>query len=96
MIYFTAGQHMLQEMLQALGDHEKGAEADMVGEIANTLSGNARKAFGSEFLISVPVVLHGPNRSISFPHRVKPFVIPILWRRHRCHLMIGLEDAESQ
>lgn len=91
MIYFTADGAMLREMLTTLGDTHPGAEADMIGEIANTVSGNARKSFGAEFHISVPVVLQGAQSSVAFPSQVKPFVIPMVWRRHRCHLIIGFE-----
>ena len=42
--------------------------ADMAGEVANTLAGNARVHFGSEFMISVPVIVQGrPSQVILMP-----------------------------
>jgi len=39
---------------------------DLSGEIANTISGNARSEFGEDFLISVPVVVEGDLSNIRF------------------------------
>ena len=50
-------------LLQGETDLSKGNLLDAVGEIANTLGGNARKALGSGLQISVPVKLHGPPAS---------------------------------
>jgi len=96
-IYFTASKGMVREMLTALGESaedEEGA-ADMVGEVANTLSGNARREFGGEFLISVPVVLQGRVESVNFPKRTTSFIIPFVWRHHRAHLIVCLRDPEA-
>jgi chemotaxis protein CheX len=97
-IYFTAGRPMAIEVLEKLKvkNLDEAMEADVIGEIANTISGNARKQFGSEFLISVPLVLRGGNQAVTFPKRAPAFVIPILWRKHRCFLVIGLEENETR
>jgi chemotaxis protein CheX len=97
-VYFTSCAEQLTELLQRFGetvigfsDHE-----DVVGEVANTIAGNARQYFGSEFLISVPLVLFGQPDRISFPHHLKSFVIPITWRSYRSYLIICLEGATAQ
>ena len=74
-----------------VADHE-----DLVGEVANTIAGNARKHFGSEFLISVPTVLFGRPDNIIFPRHLKNFVIPITWRSHRSYLIICLDRAAAE
>jgi len=58
-ICFTATGKMLGEILGLLKESriDEDAKRDLVGEIANTLSGNAREEFGSEFQISVPTVV---------------------------------------
>lgn len=93
-IYFTANADLLTDLLKATGHDEK-IEADllqdMVGEVANTLSGNARRSFGSNFMISVPVVMKGAE-SIRMPASIKTFVIPILWRSYRSYLIVCLEQ----
>jgi chemotaxis protein CheX len=95
-IYFTATAEMVREMLEALHEPEidEMAEADIVGEVANTISGNARKEFGGDFLISVPVVLKGAQ-AITFPRNTQIFVIPFIWRQHRSCLIVCLADASS-
>ncbi len=62
---------------------------------SNTIAGNARQYFGSEFLISVPIVLFGRPDKISFPRHLKSFVIPITWRTHRSYLIICIERAAA-
>jgi len=97
-VYFTSCAEQLTELLHRFGetvigfsDHE-----DLVGEVANTIAGNARQYFGSEFLISVPVVLCGQPDRISFPRHLKSVVIPITWRSHRSYLIICLERAAAE
>ena len=64
--------------------------ADLAGEIGNTLSGNARKSFGSSFMISVPLVVEGRQQVISLPKDVKSYVIPFRWREHDACLVVGV------
>jgi chemotaxis protein CheX len=92
-VYYTASAELLTALLRALGEPDVGFanQEDLVGEVANTIAGNARQFFGSEFLISVPVVLWGRPEKISFPRHLKSFVIPILWRGFRSYLLICLE-----
>ena len=96
-VYFTSGAEQLTELLRRLGETEVGFadHQDLVGEVANTIAGNARQYFGSEFLISVPTVLCGQPDRIPFPH-LKSFVIPITWRSHRSYLIICLERAAAE
>ena len=63
---------------------------DLVGEVANTISGNARRDFGKSFVISVPtVVAHNPEK-VTPPHP-RCYVIPINWRAHSAKLVVCLE-----
>ncbi|NNM66499.1 MAG: chemotaxis protein CheX [Spirochaetales bacterium] len=93
-IYFTAGPALLSTLMgEILGVEEADEDSllDMVGEISNTVAGNVRKSFGTEFLISVPMLIKGKPDDILF--RLKPpvFVIPINWRHERAFLVVGLE-----
>ena len=58
-VYFTAPRILLKHLLLSLGETNTEEEnvADLVGEVANTISGNARSEFGQDFMISVPVVV---------------------------------------
>jgi chemotaxis protein CheX len=93
-VYFTAEKELLRELAREILGEEPEDEAtisDIVGEITNTISGNAREAFGSVFMISVPVSIEGKARNIKLPPDVQSFVIPITWKDYRAFLVVGLE-----
>jgi chemotaxis protein CheX len=64
---------------------------DLVGEVANTISGNARRDFGRDFVISVPAVLAGEKPEIPVVAGSRSFVIPINWRSHSAKLIVSLK-----
>lgn len=94
-VYYTAPREMLDQLLNFVAEHEPSDElrCDMAGEVANTLSGNARKQLGPGFMISVPVVIQGrPERLVHYKGNAC-FVIPIRWHGVRSFLKICLMDA---
>ncbi len=92
-VYFTASRPMLTVLLMRLGETDMTHEnmCDLVGEVANQISGNARRDFGSEFMISVPRVLSGPQPEPVTPPNTRSFVIPINWRSHSAQLVVCLD-----
>jgi chemotaxis protein CheX len=93
-IYVTTTEKMLSTIAKViLGMDEIGAEdiKDLVGEIANTISGNVRQAYGSDFMISVPVVVEGKAKDIKLPDNIQSFVIPITWKEFKSFLVVCLE-----
>jgi len=93
-IYVTTSEKMLSSIAKLiLGIEEIGKEdiKDLVGEIANTISGNVRQAYGSDFMISVPVVVEGKAKDIKLPDNIQSFVIPITWKEHKSFLVVCLE-----
>ena len=60
-VYFTAPKAMLTVLLMKMQENDFSHETmrDLVGEVANTISGNARRDFGRDFVISVPSVRLG-------------------------------------
>jgi chemotaxis protein CheX len=84
---------MLTVLLMRMGETELTEEnmADLVGEVANTISGNARRDFGKDFMISVPQVVTGDPERVSIPDNTRSFVIPINWRSHAAQLVVCLE-----
>jgi chemotaxis protein CheX len=92
-VYFTAPRPMLTVLLMRMGETELTEEnmADLVGEVANTISGNARRDFGKDFMISVPQVVAGDTDRVTTPDNVRSFVIPINWRSHAAQLVVCLE-----
>lgn len=91
-VYFTAPARMLRNLLLRLGeaDVSEANLADLVGEVANTISGNARKTFGADFGISVPVVIKGSDQSIKIPSAIKSYVIPMNWQHDEAALVVGV------
>ena len=93
-VYFTAPRMLLRHLLLSLGEQET-TEAfylDAVGEVANTISGNARSTFGKEFMISVPVMLQGAPKSIQLPEHLRAYVIPVYWKAYSAAVVISLEE----
>lgn len=80
-VYFTAHRDLLRELLLHVGESTLSDEnlSDLVGEVANTISGNARRVFGPEFMISVPVVVAGAAQAIQVPRNVKAYILPLRW-----------------
>ncbi len=94
-IYFTAPRPLIRHLLVQMNEYVHNDEniLDMVGEVANTLSGNARKFFGPEFIISVPIAMKGKLNNIRPPSDLLPYVIPINWNSYRSSLVICIGDS---
>lgn len=92
-VYFTASAPMLKHLVLCVGETDTSHDmlCDMVGEIANTISGNARSYFGAEFMVSVPVVVSGSDGTVRLPSDLRSFVIPISWKRFESALVVCLE-----
>jgi chemotaxis protein CheX len=90
-VCFTASKTMLEAILRHLNqDPAPEAVSDLVGEIANTLSGNAREEFGRDFMISVPVVSLGDGTESTFPKDTRNYVIPVIWHSEKAFLFVSL------
>ena len=91
-VYFTAPRGMLTVLLMRMQETDTSDEniKDLVGEVANTISGNARRDFGKNFHISVPVVMVQDKDKVAAPHS-RSYVIPINWRTHSAKLVVCLE-----
>jgi chemotaxis protein CheX len=55
------------------------------------IAGNARRDFGSDFMISVPIVVKGAPEDIMLRLRPPVFIIPVTWRTHSAYLAVGIE-----
>ncbi|MDP9082182.1 MAG: chemotaxis protein CheX [Pseudomonadota bacterium] len=91
-VYFTAPRGMLTVLLMRMQETDTSDEniKDLVGEVANTISGNARRDFGKNFIISVPLVLSPIDDKVVAPHS-RSYVMPINWRTHSAKLVVCLE-----
>ncbi|MET0356419.1 MAG: chemotaxis protein CheX [Cellvibrio sp.] len=92
-VYFTAPRILLKHLLLSIGETETSNEYlfDLVGEVANTISGNARSSFGHEFMISVPAMIEGAPDNIHLPKNMRSYVIPIYWKAYHAAVVICLE-----
>jgi chemotaxis protein CheX len=93
LVAFTAPKSMLSVMLMRMQETDMSHEnlCDLVGEITNTLSGNARRDFGQQFQISVPAVIPGRDGKLDYPQASRPIVIPIEWRNYHARLIVCLQ-----
>lgn len=83
---------LLKELLLLQGetDTAPGNLLDAVGEIANTLGGNARKSLGPALKISVPVRLRGSS-AIQTRLRKHPYAVTLRWNHQPAVVCIDLE-----
>jgi len=91
-VYFSAPRGMLAVLLMRMHETDTSDEnfKDLVGEVANTISGNARRDFGRNFVISVPTIVANDLEKVTAPYS-KSYVIPINWRKHSAKLVVCLE-----
>jgi chemotaxis protein CheX len=83
---------LLRELLLLQGETDLSQSnlLDAVGEIANTLGGNARKTLGAGLQISVPVKLHG-SAGIKARVRKHPYVITLRWNHQPAMVCVDME-----
>lgn len=83
---------LLKELLLLQGETDLSESnlLDAVGEVANTLGGNARKTLGSGLQISVPMKLHGSS-GIKARVRKHPYVITLRWNHQPAMVCVDME-----
>jgi chemotaxis protein CheX len=92
-VCFTAPRSMLMVLLMRMNETDTSETnmKDLIGEVANTISGNARRDFGKDFVISVPSVVDTEGGKFRPPVNARPFIIPLNWRSHSAKLIVCLE-----
>ncbi len=92
-ICFSAPRALLSHVLLKMGESVFTDErhGDIVGEIANTLSGRARRHFGEGLGISPPRLLDYPNTIFEAQAHSLPFAIPLRWHGYEANLVVHLE-----
>jgi len=95
-VFFTAPKPLLKHLLWAMKilDGDESNLKDLVGEISNIISGNAREQFGDQFLLSVPTVMARDSEKKLGEKEVSKllenYVIPVIWRHLKANLIINL------
>lgn len=92
-VTFAAPRALLTHVLLSIGesDYTDASHRDIVGEIANQMSGQARRHFGEALDISPPRVLSPEEGAASHPAGAVPFVIPMQWERYEAHLVVQMD-----
>lgn len=97
-VCFSAPRALLSHVLLAMGEQKYSEDnfLDVVGEIANILSGRARRHFGEIMDISPPHAC--VNRGIAVTRLADgpPFAIPLVWRGYEANLVVHLDVARPQ
>lgn len=93
-VFFSAGRSMLSKILLKFGETHLSHEymRDLVGEICNTIAGNARKSLGEEFYISPPKVITGNISNALLAKEHRSYVLPIRWKSDGAQLIISLNN----
>ncbi len=96
-IYYTAPREKIQALLPILGetDSDDHVCADLVGEITNTISGNAREKLGPNFMISPPFILEGRPHDVRTAGNAPCYVLPVSWNSHCSRVLVTLEKTKE-
>lgn len=92
-VLVTATEELLHELVLSLGEPEANGSLiyDVIGELANTVSGNARRSFGAGFMISVPLIVRGQPDRIGSVKDSHGYVIPARWRNMPLQMVVSLD-----
>lgn len=92
-VYFSSPRALLSNLLLSMReDASEENILDIIGEIANTISGNARTEYGEDFMISVPIVIKGMPDDIYLPPSARSYVIPIKYKKYAAAIVVCLTE----
>lgn len=96
-IYYTAPRPKLEALLPFIGETEINDHlcGELVGEITNIFSGNAREELGGDFMISTPFLLAGSNNSVRPAKGAPCFILPIEWNTFSSRVLISLAKTDN-
>ena len=92
-VYVSAPSNILREIIKVMGEPDSSITMmkDLLGEMANTISGNARTEFGADFIISPPKIIEGIPSIPYLPKDRQSHVTPFTWRGYKA--VIGISIA---
>jgi chemotaxis protein CheX len=93
-VRFSAPREMLTHVLLAVGEQQFTDERhrDLVGEIANTLSGRARRHFGEGLEIAPPQTFLA-DTAVDTGSSIAAYAIPLSWHGYTADLVVQLSPA---
>jgi chemotaxis protein CheX len=92
-VTFSASRELLSHVLLKMGeqDFSEANHRDIVGEIANMLSGRARRHFGEGLRISPPAAFSGRSESVARRAHGPAYAIPFRWNGYDADLVVNLD-----
>lgn len=92
-VYFSSPMALITHLLQAMGEKNIDDDliADVVGEIANSIAGNAREYYGSGFCLSIPTVLKEGEVDSQALRSCESYVIPLNWKGSSSSVAVWFE-----
>lgn len=83
-VYVSAPSVLLREIIKVMGEPDSSITMmkDLLGEMANTISGNARTEFGPDFIISPPKIVEGAPSNSYLPKTRNSYITPFTWGGH--------------
>ena len=97
-VCFSATRGLLSQVLMAMGlgnDYSDAGHLDLVGEIANTMIGQAQRHFGDDLEISVPKTFSGNATRLVSESRSRPVLLPMTWNGYEAVLAIHMSHASD-
>jgi len=93
-VFFSAPRIMMAKLTSEISSPTTRDEKllDLVGEVSNTLSGNARRQFGDQFMLTTPVTFLGKSQQMKVSDISSIFVVPVVWLGMKAHLIINLNE----
>lgn len=91
-IVFSLEQGLAETLAARLGERrpDRALCADMTGETANTIVGNARRELGADFCISVPTLISGQPGQLPLGRTAEARIVGFDWRGGRSYLVVCL------
>jgi chemotaxis protein CheX len=92
-ITFAAPEPMLSDLLGHMGEKMPTDVhfIDVAGEIANQMSGRARRHFGEALDISTPIACGKRGTEVKRRAAGPAYAIPLVWGGHEAHLVVHLD-----
>jgi chemotaxis protein CheX len=94
-VYFSAPRVMVAFLLLLMQEPNRSEDRllDAVGEIANTIAGNAREHFGEEMQISVPVTAATEHDWLASKVSPHSYVIMVKWKQYKASVIVDIQLA---
>jgi chemotaxis protein CheX len=94
-VYFSAPRAMVVLLLMMMNEPDRSEEhlLDAVGEIANTIAGNAREHFGEDMEISVPVTATTQHDWLNTNVSPRSYVILVKWKHYHASVVVDIQRA---